>query len=103
MNVIETASNGIVNKDTIFVFTQVDDRVSAEYTGGRIEMGFLIGKMDNDRLNFSYCQLQTDGALDNGISVCELSISEEGKIRLIEHFEWKSKPGESGINIFQEV
>lgn len=40
MNVIETASNGIVNKDTVFVFTQVDGRVSAEYSGGRIEKDF---------------------------------------------------------------
>ena len=103
MKVIETASNGIVNKDTIFVFTQVDGRVSAEYSGGRIEKGFLIGKMENDRLNFSYCQLQTDGTLDNGISACELLISGQGKIRLIEHFEWKSRHQEPGINIFQEI
>jgi hypothetical protein len=77
MNAIETALNGVVNKHTIFVFTQINDRVSAEYTGGKIEKEFLVGKIDHGKLNFSYCQLQTDDTLDNGISSCELSISKE--------------------------
>jgi hypothetical protein len=41
--------------------------------------------------------------LDNGGPRSELAISRKGKIRLIEHFEWKSRSGESGINIFEEI
>jgi hypothetical protein len=103
MTVIQTAENGVVNKDTIFVFQQSGHIVNAEYAGGKIQKGFLVGQIDENVFTFSYCQLQTDGTLDNGLSTCELSADETGKIRLVEHFEWRSRPGESGVNIFQEI
>jgi len=102
MNVIETAENGVVNKDTIFYFTQKDNYVEAKYSGGKIKNGFLVGLIKENNFKFSYCQLQTDGILDNGSSSSELTVSSEGKIRLIERFEWKSRPGEIGVNIFEE-
>jgi len=104
MNVIKTADNGVVNHETIFLFSQKEGVVSAEYSGGKIRQGYLIGKLSpQNQLMFSYCQMQLDGTLDNGMSVCELSRNENGKIILTEHFEWKSRPGEYGTNIFQEL
>ena len=103
MTVLQTAENGVVNRDTLFSFTQDGNVVQAEYAGGKIKKGFLIGQMEGHHLQFSYCQLQTDGVLDNGLSTCEISMGDTGKIRLIEHFEWKSRPGETGVNIFQEI
>jgi hypothetical protein len=103
MIVIQTAENGVVNKDTLFYFTQEGSVVHAEYAGGKIKKGFLVGQMAAHVLRFSYCQLQTDGVLDNGVSSCELSVGEAGKIKLVEHFEWKTRPGETGVNVFQEI
>src|SRR6266404_3543973 len=99
MNVVKTAENGVVNHETIFHFSQKDGIVSAEYQGGKISKGFLVGKLQNqNQLEFSYCQMQVDGKLDNGVSTCQLSKNENGKITLTEHFEWKSRPGEFGTN-----
>lgn len=104
MNVVKTAENGVVNQDTIFTFSQKEDVVSAVYQGGKIVKGFLVGKLSpNNELDFSYCQMQLDGKLDNGVSHCQLSRNEKGKITLTEHFEWKSRPGEYGTNVFQEL
>jgi hypothetical protein len=103
MAVIQTAENGVVNKDTIFYFTQEGNVVQAEYVGGKIKKGFLIGQIAAQVLRFSYCQLQTDGILDNGVSSCELSVGDTGKIMMLEYFEWKSRPGETGLNVFQEI
>lgn len=104
MNVITTAENGVVNHETIFHFSQKDGIVSAEYQGGKISKGFLVGNLPTqNQLEFSYCQMQIDGKLDNGVSTCQLSKNENGKITLTEHFEWKSRPGEFGINVFQEL
>lgn len=102
MNVIETSNNGVVNKDTIFHFKQEGQWVHANYNGGPIKKGYLVGKVDNNHLEFTYCQIQFDGTLDNGKSTVELEKS-NGKIRLIEHFEWDSRPGIIGTNIFQEL
>jgi hypothetical protein len=104
MNVVKTAENGVVNHETIFLFSQKDGIVSAEYQGGKISKGFLVGKLPTPtQLEFSYCQMQIDGKLDNGVSTCQLSKNEKGKITLTEHFEWKSRPGEFGTNVFQEL
>jgi len=102
MNVIETAGNGVVNELTIFTFSQVDDFVSAEYSGGQILKGYLVGTLHQNKLSFSYCQLQTNGKMDNGQSECDVLV-ENKKIRLIEHFTWASRNGETGVNIFQEL
>lgn len=104
MNVIKTAENGVVNHETLFLFSQKEGLVSAEYVGGKIRLGFLVGRfLSPTQLTFSYCQMQIDGKLDNGVSVCEVSKAENGKITFTEHFEWKSRPGEFGTNIFQEL
>ena len=104
MNVVKTDACGVVNHETIFHFRQRDNVVKAEYAGGKIQQGFLIGKFDEqNHLLFSYCQLQIDGKLDNGASDCEVSKDQDGKFLLTEHFEWASRPGEIGTNIFKEL
>jgi hypothetical protein len=104
MNVIKTDACGVVNHETIFHFSQNNDVVEAEYAGGQIQRGFLIGRfIAENQLVFSYCQMQLDGKLDNGASDCEVSIDEDGKVTLTEHFEWDSRPGEYGTNVFKEI
>lgn len=103
MNVIQTAPNGVVNELTIFHFSQKDNFVCGSYAGGRIFQGYLVGTNENDKFSFSYCQLQTDGKMDNGQSECDILMGEDGKLKLIEHFTWTSKNDESGVNIFREL
>ncbi|HSW71909.1 MAG TPA: hypothetical protein VLG44_00680 [Chlamydiales bacterium] len=104
MNVIHTDASGVVNHETIFYFSESNGVISAEYSGGKISQGFLVGKFTNDnQLVFSYCQMQVDGKLDFGTSQCTVSRANNGKIILTEHFEWASRPGEFGTNIFQEM
>lgn len=91
----QTEACGVVNHETIFYFSQKNGIVSAEYAGGKIQKGFLVGNIiKENQLVFSYCQLQLEGKLDNGTSQCEVSKDDNGKILLIEHFEWASRPGE---------
>ena len=103
MNVIQTAGNGVVNEDTFFQFSQRENIVSANYSGGKIKRGYLIGVISNNTLNFKYCQLQDDGIIYGGDSVCKLLLSDSGKIRLEEHFKWAANEKGRGINIFEEV
>lgn len=102
MNVIQTAANGVVNESTIFSFTQSDNVVSATYSGGLILQGYLVGTVHQNKLSFSYCQLQTNGQMDNGKSECDIFV-ENGKMKLVEHFTWTSRNDEAGVNIFREL
>lgn len=101
-NAVQTAPSGVVNAETRFTFRQEGARVWAEYSGGRIARGFLVGLREGDRLTFRYCQLQTDGTLDGGESHCELGESAEGLIQIIERFAWASRPG-TGENVIQQL
>lgn len=102
MHVVETASNGVVNADTYFDFHQGGDRAWAEYAGGGIERGYLVGVVRGSDFEFRYCQIQTDGVIDGGQSRCELRRSDAGKLQIVEHFEWGSREG-GGTNVFEEV
>ncbi len=103
MNVIKTAANGVVNSQTVFTFSQNENLVSASYTGGKIQQGALVGYLTNDKLFFSYFQLQVDGKIDNGQAVCDLTFDEHNKIILTENFNWSSRENEKGVNIFREI
>lgn len=102
MNAVETDVNGVIGVDTIFKFKQSGDHVSAEYAGGRVRQGFLVGINSGTTLVFRYCQTETDGILNGGESSCRLEIGETGLVRIIEDFEWASRPG-GGRNVIQEL
>jgi len=102
MRVIETAANGVVSADTIFVFHQRGSIVTAHYAGGRIVTGFLAGVWEGDLLPFRYVQIADGGTLDSGRSVARVTKSPTGRLRLEEQFQWESKPG-SGTNIFEAI
>ncbi len=102
-NAPKTAPNGVINHETIFEFEQNDDAIIAKYSGGKIKAGYLIGRIISDnRFEFRFTQMHTDGILDGGHSFCDIKILDNGRIRLIEHFEWQSI-GEKGENIIEEL
>jgi len=102
MRIVSTAEAGVVNAETVFTFTQEGSVVSAHYSGGRVRLGHLVGIISSGILHFRYAQLDTEGRLDGGYSTCEISRTSDGRMRLLEHFQWQSREG-SGTNIFEEM
>jgi len=102
MHVTTTAAEGVVNADTIFTFSQDGPVVTARYAGGKVLAGSLVGVMSAGRLEFQYAQMDLDHRLDGGRSTCEVSRGADGRLRLLEHFEWASREG-SGTNVFEEL
>lgn len=100
MNVVETAGNGVVNQDTVFRFRQEGKVVTGRYCGGLVERGFLIGKIEKEQLQFKYAQEHADGNIAGGESYCDISICSNGKLRLVENFDWEQG---SGKNVFEEL
>ncbi len=102
MHVTQTASNGVVGKDTIFHFTQAGNVVEARYAGGRIAAGYFVGILDGDQLPFRYCQISDGNKIDGGSSQARIEQMPDGRLRLIETFAWESRAG-TGENIFEEI
>src|ERR1700757_5058425 len=101
MRVLATGSTGIVGDGTILRFNQAGNIVWAEYSGGRIAKGPLVGVRDGDLLHFHYSQQYFYGAIDTGRSRAFVREA-DGRLRIEEHFEWESREG-SGVNIFEEI
>ena len=102
MFVSATASNGVVNRETRLAFTQRGARVAARYAGGRVARGWLVGEWTDDALHFRYAQREEGATIHAGSSVCEVRELGDGRLRLIEHFTWSTKPG-TDVNVFEEL
>jgi hypothetical protein len=93
---------GVVSAETAFTFEQTANVVSARYRGGEVVDGYLIGHLSGERLHFRYVQADKNGALDAGVSDCDLERLADGRLRLVEHFQWITREGR-GTNVFEEI
>ena len=83
MRVVAVGSTDGIDSDTVFTFHQLGTNVWAEYRGGNIAQGFLVGALDSSALAFDYIQLTCSG-------------------RLTERFQWASRD-EQGVNVLEEI
>lgn len=102
MHVVSTADVGEVNQDTIVDFTQEGNLLSARYAGGKVRLGYLVGMMQAASGSFRYAQIDNEGRIDGGSSTFEIARTDSGRLRLVEHFRWDSRPG-TGTNVFEEL
>ncbi|MCM2576434.1 hypothetical protein [Streptomyces meridianus] len=93
---------GQVGTGTRFAYREQDGTVWAEYAGGDIVRGHLVGTRDGDRLDFRYVQLKHDGTTSGGH--CRSAVVElpDGRVRLDEAWEWESQSG-SGTSVVEQV
>ncbi|MFI9149120.1 hypothetical protein [Streptomyces sp. NPDC053367] len=93
---------GQVGTRTRFTYHEKDGGIWAEYAGGDVVRGRLVGTRDGDRLDFRYVQLRLDGTTASGHCVSRVVELPDGRLRLEETWEWESRPG-SGTSVVEEV
>ncbi|MFD8806147.1 hypothetical protein [Streptomyces sp. NPDC059597] len=94
-------SPGQVGTRTRFTYHERDGEVWAEYAGGDVVRGHLVGTREGDRLDFRYVQLRQDGTTASGHCVSHVVELADGRVRLEETWEWESRPG-SGTSVVEE-
>ncbi len=98
-----TAADGAeVGPGTTFTYHERDAEIWAEYAGGAVVRGFLVGSRQDDTVEFRYCQLNVDGQTSTGHCVSRLTRADSGLLRLEESWEWESRPG-SGTSVVEEL
>jgi hypothetical protein len=102
MAVSDSGAHSVVSPYTVLTFEQQGNVVSARYRGGEIIDGYLIGQLDGWSLHFRYVQADRSGRLDAGVSEGVLDRLADGRLRLVEHYQWLTR-SESGTNIFEEI
>lgn len=93
---------GQVGTRTRFAYHEKDGEIWAEYAGGDVVRGHLVGTRAGDRLDFRYVQLKTDGTTSSGHCVSEVVELPDGRIRLDETWEWESQQG-GGTSVVEQV
>ena len=95
--------NGEVDEETIFYYFQKDDLFWAEYSGGDVLKGYIIGKVNEyAELDFHYQHLNKDSQVRIGKCHSIPRILENGKIELQEKWQWLNGDMSSGESVVVE-
>ncbi|MFJ6793572.1 hypothetical protein [Streptomyces sp. NPDC091268] len=92
---------GQVGRQTLFEYHEEDGRVWAEYAGGDVVRGHLVGTRTGDTVDFRYVQLRSDATTASGHCVSRVTELPDGRLRLEETWTWESQEG-SGTSTFEE-
>jgi len=97
-------NNGETSAETIFEYQQSGNLLTAYYEGGKIVKGHLIGLVDEEgNIEMRYHQVNAAGELMTGKCYSIPEVMENGKIRLLETWEWTSGDGSKGNSIIEEI
>jgi hypothetical protein len=94
----DTAGQGPVGH-----YHQNGDVVWAEFAGGKVVRGTLVGRSDPDGvLRLAYCQLLDNGEAVAGQCTSVPTVLDGGRIRLEEHWQRYGPAASEGISVIEE-
>ncbi len=95
--------NGEVDEETTFHYFQENDLFWAEYSGGDVLKGHMVGTVaENGELDFHYQHLNKDGQVRIGKCHSIPDILWNGKIELQEKWQWLNGDLSSGESVVVE-
>lgn len=98
------SENGEVSEQTIFSYHQNGNLLWAEYSGGDVLKGSLIGTvLDNGEIAFVYHHMNHEMQTKTGKCYSIPTVLEDGKIQLSERWEWTSGNFSKGESLLIEV
>lgn len=101
---LENTANGEVGADTVFHYHQEGDIISADYAGGSIVKGHLLGNMLADgTLDFRYHHINADGVLMLGQCRSTPQLLPDGRLQFHEKWQWLSGDKSAGESIIVEI
>ena len=88
---VSSEGTGDVSEDTVFRYSQRGDILTADYSGGVIDYGQILGLVDEDgAIEFRYQHITMKGELMTGICRSKPEVLPNGKLRLHERWKWTS-------------
>lgn len=99
---VENSASGEVSDKTVFCYHQKENTIWAEYSGGEIKKGFLVGTIDeNKNLHFSYQHINLHDEIKTGFCDSIPEFLDNGKIRFYENWKWSN--GVEGKSVIEEM
>ncbi len=99
---MENSANGEVSSETIFTYRQKNNIIWATYEGGEVIFGTLSGRIDGNKMVFTYQHQNLAGEFMTG--KCNTTIKEQNnKLMLYEEWEWTCKDYSKGTSVLIEI
>ena len=101
---LENTENGEVNGNTMFLYHQDGNILWADYSGGEIVRGYLVGTVaENGELDFYYQHINVQKQIRVGVCHSVPEVLENGKIKLSEKWQWLNGDKSEGSSLLVEV
>ncbi|MCK8521097.1 hypothetical protein M0D21_05945 [Aquimarina sp. D1M17] len=95
---------GLSSDETVFHYFQNGTIITANYKGGSIQQGLIIGKQINDlEIELLYQCLTIDGELKAGKSKGRISKTQNGKLKLEFNWNWLNGDLSGGKSEYIEI
>lgn len=100
----QTEGTSETSSETIFIYEQNFDLVTATYSGGHIDFGQLMALVQADgSLDMRYHHRNKDGLFMTGICHSVPEVLPNGKLRLHERWQWTCRDQSHGTSILEEL
>jgi hypothetical protein len=99
---VTNSADGDVGAATRFTYHEDGDVIWAEYAGGGVVRGYLVGTRDAATLAFRYVHLDATGRTATGRCTSRIAVTAGERVRLHEEWAWESRPG-AGSSVVEEV
>lgn len=100
---VSNSDNGETSGETLFRYKQENGILTADYSGGKIIKGHLMGLVDEKGvISMRYHQVNLQGELMTGECLSTPEIMANGKIRLHETWQWTSGDRSRGESVIEE-
>lgn len=100
---LSNTENGETSSNTLFYYRQEHNVLTADYSGGQIVKGHLIGLVaDDGSIDMRYHQVNVQGQIMTGRCHSTPEIMPNGSIRLHETWSWTSGDLSSGSSVLEE-
>jgi hypothetical protein len=97
--VVEVSPASEISAETRFEFRERDGVVEADYAGGEIVTGHIVGRREGDVIRTAYAQLRRDGGLSTGGAEMRIESAPDGAVLLVEDYVWSD--GTPGVNVLR--
>ncbi|MCM3588822.1 n-acetylglutamate synthase [Mesobacillus maritimus] len=101
---VKNTDNGEVSSQTIFEYKQEGNILFANYSGGEIVKGTLIGIVKGDgSLVFRYNHVNIQNQIRGGHCISSPETLPDGRIRLHEKWQWLDEEQTEGNSVIEEI
>lgn len=82
-----------VDRSTVFQYRQQGELIEAEYAGGGVRLGRLVGVLNGETITHAYVQVNLANEVQSGRSTVEVRRLADGRLQLIDSWQWQDRDG----------